>query len=51
MARASDLSVNTVLMTGHPDEIQTLTISNVFHLAKPFGLTEFERVIEDNIPH
>jgi hypothetical protein len=36
-------------MSGHPDEVHSLFISHVLHLAKPFRLDEFHRLIAEHI--
>ena len=48
-AKAADHGIRTVLMTGHPDEIQALLISGIAHLKKPFRLEEFVQLIEDRL--
>lgn len=47
--KAADRGIHTVLMTGHPDEIQALVISGIAHLKKPFRLDEFVQLIEDRL--
>src|SRR5690349_2615191 len=44
-AAASDLGIKTLLMSGHPDELQILTVSGVEHLVKPFRVSDFMDVI------
>jgi two-component system OmpR family response regulator len=48
-AMAADRGISSVLMTGHPDEIQALLISGIAHLKKPFRLEEFTRLIEERL--
>ena len=48
-ASAADRGIQTVLMTGHPDELQTLLISGIAHLKKPFRLGEFVELIETRL--
>jgi hypothetical protein len=35
----------TLLMTGHPDEAETLHIQTVAHLHKPFSMADFEKMV------
>jgi two-component system, OmpR family, response regulator len=48
-SKAAELGVQTVLMTGHPDEIQALLISGIAHLKKPFRLEEFVQLIQERL--
>jgi hypothetical protein len=45
--RASALGIKTILMSGHPDEIETL--GRVMYLAKPFRIEEFKRIIAEQL--
>ncbi|MBV8167961.1 MAG: hypothetical protein JO021_14290 [Alphaproteobacteria bacterium] len=45
-AKATELGIRTVLLTGHPDEALALEIAEVTHLRKPFRLTELTGMIE-----
>ena len=47
--RAKELGIKAILMSGHPDEVHSLFISHVLHLAKPFSLDEFHRLIAEHI--
>ena len=47
--RAKELGIKAILMSGHPDEVHSLFISHVLHLAKPFRLDEFHRLIAEHI--
>jgi two-component system, cell cycle response regulator CpdR len=47
--RAADLGIKSILMSGHPDELQALAIQQVIHLAKPFAIREFEQVLEEHV--
>jgi len=47
--RAGELGIKVVLMSGHPDELPRLGISNGVHLAKPFGIADFYRVIQGHL--
>jgi DNA-binding response OmpR family regulator len=46
-ALAEDLAIETVLMTGHPNEVRALRISGVRHLIKPFRLDDFMKMIDE----
>ncbi len=48
-ALADQLGINTVLMSGHPDEIQAMIFSNIVHLAKPFSIPEFEQLLRQRL--
>jgi CheY-like chemotaxis protein len=43
--RAAELGIKAVLMTGHPDELHSLSVSEIMHLAKPFSISDLYRVI------
>ena len=45
-ALADDLAIETVLMTGHPNEIRALRIGGTRHLIKPFRLDDFMKMID-----
>lgn len=49
-AKAAELGIKTLLMSGHPDELQALIIGDVVHLAKPFTMDEFQQTIETHLP-
>ena len=48
--RAEELGIHAILMSGHPDEIQSFANGSAGYLTKPFGLDEFEKVLRDNVP-
>jgi DNA-binding NtrC family response regulator len=48
-ARAADMGIKTILMTGHPDSITALTIDDIAHLRKPFRLEDLMKLIQDNL--
>src|SRR5690242_19352660 len=47
--RAAELGIKTVLMSGHPDELHSLSVSKALHLAKPFGLADLYHVIRGHL--
>ena len=46
----AEANTKSILMSGHPDELQTLVLTEVVHLAKPFTIEEFENIIEQQLP-
>jgi hypothetical protein len=48
--RRHDLGIETVLMTGHPNEAGGLQVSGVRHLNKPFRLDTFMKIIGEVLP-
>jgi len=47
--RAAELGIKAVLMTGHPDELHSLGANDVVHLAKPFSMADFHKVIRGHL--
>ena len=47
---ATELGAKSIIMSGHPDELQALRIKRVAHLAKPFSIDEFEKTISQHLP-
>ena len=45
-ALADDLAIETILMTGHPNEARKLRICGARHLIKPFRLDDFMKMID-----
>ena len=48
-ALANDFGIKAILMSGHPEELQTMTSNQVVHLAKPFQVEEFERIVAEQL--
>jgi DNA-binding response OmpR family regulator len=48
-ARAADLGIKSILMSGHPDELDMLTSRRIIHLAKPFAIGDFEQVLDEHL--
>ena len=46
-ALADDLAIETILMTGHPNEARSLRIGGMRHLIKPFRLGVFMKMIDE----
>ena len=46
---AAEVGTKSIVMSGHPDELQTLVLTDVVHLAKPFTIDEFESFIEQQL--
>jgi len=49
LRKAEQLGIPTVAMTGHPDEMEALSASNMAHIRKPFDLPELIELIESSI--
>lgn len=47
--KATRLGIKTVIMTGHPDEIEAMTTAGIIYLQKPFRLTELGKLIDDHL--
>lgn len=47
---AEQLGIPAILMSAHPDEIQSFPLGSAVHLIKPFDIEEFEKVLKDNVP-
>ena len=47
--RAAELGIKTVLMSGHPDELHSLGLSDVVDLANPFSIADFYHVIQGHL--
>lgn len=48
-ALARELGIKTILMSGHREELETMMINQAVHLAKPFDIEEFERIIQEQL--
>ena len=48
-ARAADMGIKAILMTGHPDSMTALAIDRIAHLRKPFRLEELVKLIQDHL--
>jgi DNA-binding response OmpR family regulator len=49
-AKARNFGIETLLMSGHPEELEALAVSGTAHLAKPFGLKDFSRILREHLP-
>lgn len=47
--KANQLGIRAILITGHPREIQALTVRRIAHLTKPFSLEQLENAIEASL--
>ena len=47
--KASALGITALLMTGHPSEMQAMTVAGIAHLQKPFRLQDLERALHDHL--
>jgi DNA-binding NtrC family response regulator len=46
-AKAASLGMKSVMMTGHPDEIEAMTTAGIIYLQKPFRLDQLSKIIND----